>query len=74
MCILMQTYCPVIVSCEEESAEKAMRDKDGVTPTTSFLHVTVECLKECGDSVKHISSTEEEGQTISTKTNIISAS
>ena len=48
----------MIVSGEEESAEKAMRDKDGVTPTTSFLHVTVECLKECGDSVKHISSTE----------------
>jgi len=35
-----------------------MRDKYGVLPTPSPLHITVECLQECGDTVKYISTTE----------------
>ena len=52
------THRPVIVSGEKESAEEAVRDKYGVLATPSLLHITVECLQECGDSVKHISTTE----------------
>ena len=35
-----------------------MRDKYGVLPTPSPLHITVECLQESRDTVKHISTTE----------------
>ena len=36
----------MVVASEEEAAEKAMSDNDGVLTTGAFLHVSVQSLKE----------------------------
>ena len=51
------THTPVEEPGQEQPAKEAMRDQYGILSTEPLLHISVEGLQECGDSVIHIGTT-----------------
>ena len=51
------THTPVEEPCQEQPAKEAMGDQNGILAAEPLLHVSVEGLQECRDSVVHIGTT-----------------
>ncbi len=49
-----RSYLPVVEPHEEESAQEAVGDEDGVLTTVPLPHVSVQGLQEGGHTVKHV--------------------